>query len=202
MRKFVALAATAVVFCLGVAPTVWAQAAGTKPKAAAVAATNWAVDPAQSRIAFSTRWAGEAVNGTFRQWSGSIKFDPGNLAGSKAVIQIQTGSALTGMKEPDDNLPTADWFDARKFPTARYETTSIRAVGGNRYVADGLLTIKGVSYRLALPFTVTIAGNVATMTGQATLDRTTIKLGLESDSSAEWVAKETVVNVAVRANKR
>jgi polyisoprenoid-binding protein YceI len=69
-------------------------------------------------------------------------------------------------------------------------------------VAEGNLTMKGVTYRLALPFTLAITGNVATMTGQATLDRMTLRLGLESDASAEWVARETVVNVAVRATKR
>lgn len=174
----------------------------SNPKATkSAAAPAWAIDARQSRIGFATRWAGQAVNGNFRQWSGDIKFDPANLAGSKAVILIQTGSALTGMKEPDENIGTSDWFDVRRFPTARYETTAMRALGGNRYIADGLLTIKGVTYRLALPFTVTVSGKVATMTGQTALDRMTVKLGLESDASASWVARETVINVAVRATR-
>jgi polyisoprenoid-binding protein YceI len=175
----------------------------TKTKSTSVAAApTWTIDTRQSRIGFSTRWAGEAVNGNFRQWSGDIKFDPNNLAGSKAIILVQTGSALTGVKEPDENLGGEDWLNARRFPTARYETIAIRNVGPNRYVADGMLTMKGVAYRLALPFTVAITGNVATMSGQATLDRMTLRLGLESDASAQWVARETVVNVAVRATRR
>jgi polyisoprenoid-binding protein YceI len=184
--------------------TSYAQSNATKVKAKVLAPTAaaWTIDQRQSRIGFSTRWAGDTVNGSFRQWSGDIKFDPANLAASKAIITIQTGSAVTGMKEPDENIGGGDWLDARRFPAARYETTNIRALGGNRYVADGLLTIKGVTYRLALPFNLTIAGNVATMTGQATLDRMTLKLGLESDSSAAWVARETVVNVAVRATRK
>jgi polyisoprenoid-binding protein YceI len=180
-----------------------AQPATTKAKASTSrAAPTWAIDAAQSRIGFSTRWAGETVSGQFRQWSGDIRFDPANLGASKAVVLVQTGSARTGVKEPDENLGGGDWFDARRFPTARYETTAIRSLGGNRYIADGLLTIKGVSYRLALPFNLTIAGNVATMTGQATVDRMTLKLGLESDADAEWVARETTINVAVRATRR
>jgi polyisoprenoid-binding protein YceI len=188
---------------LTLVPLQTTQAQTTKPKAAAVApAAAWTIDARQSRIAFTTRWAGNAVNGNFRQWSGDIRFDPNNLAGSKAVILVQTGSSLTGIKEPDDNLPGEDWFNTRRFPTARYETTAIRSTGPGRYVADGTLTMKGVTYRLALPFTVSITGNVATMTGQATVDRMTLRLGLESDAAAEWVARETVVNVAVRATKR
>jgi polyisoprenoid-binding protein YceI len=168
----------------------------------AIAAPAWTIDARQSRLGFTTRWAGQNVNGTFRQWSGDIKFDPNNLAGSKAIILVQTGSALTGMKEPDENLGREDWFHVRRFPTARYETTAIRSVGAGRYVADGFLTMKGVTYRLALPFSLSINGNVATMSGQATLDRMTLQLGLESDAAAEWVARETVVNVAVRATRR
>jgi polyisoprenoid-binding protein YceI len=182
------------------AQTPKAKAVATKAGAAAPPA--WTIDARQSRIGFSTRWAGQAVNGTFRQWTGDIKFDPTNLPASKAIILVQTGSALTGIKEPDDNLSGEDWFNAARFPTARYETTAIRNVGPNRYVAEGMLTVKGVAYRLALPFTLTIAGNVATMSGQATLDRNTLKLGLESDAGAQWVARETVVNVAVRATRR
>jgi len=116
--------------------------------------------------------------------------------------QSRIASALTGVKEPDDNLATPDWFDARKFPTARYVTQSIRSVGPGRYVADGVLTVKGMNYRVPLPFTVAISGNVATMTGQVKLDRLALKLGLESDAGAEWVARETVVNVAVRATRK
>jgi polyisoprenoid-binding protein YceI len=182
------------------AQTPKAKAAATK--AGAAATPTWTIDTRQSRIGFSTRWAGQAVSGTFRQWTGDIKFDPTNLPASKAIILVQTGSALTGIKEPDDNLSGEDWFNISRFPTARYETTAIRTVGPNRYVADGILTVKGVAYRLALPFTLTIAGNVATMTGQATLDRNTLRLGLESDAGAQWVARETVVNVAVRATRR
>ncbi len=192
----------ALVAVASTASPAFAQTPAVKAKAAsAKTAQSWTIDPRQSRIAFSTRWAGQAVNGTFGQWSGTINFDPANLAASKAVVQIQTGSARTGMKEPDDNLSSADWFDARRFPTARYETTAIRATAPGRFVADGLLTIKGVSYRLSLPFTVAITGNTASMSGQATLDRMTLKLGMESDSDAEWVARETLVTVSVRATK-
>jgi cytochrome b561 len=179
------------------------RAAPVQAKAAAAAtAPVWTVDPAGSRLGFATRWAGQAVNGQFRQWSADIRFDPARLAQSKAVVIVQTGSAQTGMREPDDNLPGEDFFAVRRFPTARYETTAIRALGGNRYEADGLLTIKGVAYRLRLPFTLDIAGNVATMNGRSTLDRMTVRMGVESDSSAEWVAREVTINVAVRATRR
>ena len=198
------LARVALVSLLSVTPIslCLAQTAPAKVVSKAAPAQAWNIDAKQSRIGFSTTWAGNAVKGSFGQWSGDIRFDPANLAGSSAAITIMMGSAKTGVKEPDDNLPGADWFDARKFPTARFTTSSIRTLGQNRYMADGFLTIKGVNYRVALPFSVTIAGPVATMTGQVTLDRIALKLGLESDSDAEWVARPTVVTISVRATKK
>jgi polyisoprenoid-binding protein YceI len=202
-RLLVSFMGVAAISAVGVVTSHAQTAPKTLTKANATAlAPAWAIDPRQSRIGFATRWAGQSVNGTFRQWTGDIRFDPNNLAGSKAIVLVQTGSALTGIKEPDDNLGGEDWFNARRFPTARYETTAIRSTGPGRYVADGILTMKGVAYRLALPFSLTINGNTATMAGQATLDRMTLRLGMESDASAEWVARETVVTVAVRATRR
>lgn len=198
MLKVVAVAGLALVSLAASLSLADAKPTNKAPTSKAAAA-GWTIDPRQSRIAFSTTWAGNIITGTFRQWSGDIKFDPTNLAGSQAVITIMTGSALTGVQEPDDNLATSDWFDARRFPTARYVTQSIRSVGPGRYVADGVLTVKGMNYRVPLPFTLTLSGKVATMTGQVKLDRIALKLGLESDADAEWVARETVVNVAVRA---
>ena len=196
------MARVAFISLLSVTPISHCLAQAAPTKSASKPSQAWSIDAKQSRIGFSTTWAGNAVKGSFGQWSGDIRFDPANLAGSSAAITIMTGSAKTGVKEPDDNLPGADWFDTRKFPSARFTTSSIRALGQNRYIADGVLTIKGVNYRLALPFNVTIAGPVATMTGQVTLDRIALKLGLESDSDAEWVARPTVVSILVRATKK
>jgi cytochrome b561 len=199
----VALLASAMTIALVPPAHARAQTA-TKPpaKTAPTKAQSWTIDARQSRIGFATQWAGQPVTGQFNQWSGEIAFDPANLAASKAIILIQTGSAITGVKEPDDNLGGQDWFDVRRFPTARYETTRIRSVGGGNYVADGLLTIKGVAYRLALPFSLTINGKVATMKAQASVDRMVLKLGLESDAGAQWVARETKLTISVRATQK
>ena len=98
----------------------YAQTPTVKSKAKATSsAPAWTIDARQSRLGFSTRWAGEAVNGTFRQWTGDIRFDPANLAASKAIITIQTASALTGAKEPDDNIGGGDWLDVRGKPLCR-----------------------------------------------------------------------------------
>jgi cytochrome b561 len=172
------------------------------PAAAQAPAPAWTVVPAQSRLGFATTWAGQAVNGTFGQWSADIRFDPRNLAGSRAVVLVQTGSVRTGLAEPDQNLPMPDFFHVERFPTARWESTSIRATGPGRYLAEGTLTLKGRPYRLALPFSLAITDTTATMSGTMTLNRQALNVGMESDSSFEWVPRDFTLQVQVRATRR
>lgn len=184
------------------APALAAAQAPRPAPAPASAAPQWVVDPAQSRISFSTRWAGAAVNGAFASFTADIRFDPARPGASRAVVTLPTGTARTGQKDPDDNLPAADWFNSRTFPNARFETTTIRALGGNRYEADGRLTVKNQTVAVKLPFTLTIAGAVATMRGTATLDRIALGMGRESDPAAEWVDRAVQVQIVVRATRR
>ena len=54
-------------------------------------------------------------------------------------------------------LRGAEFFDSRKQPEARYVATRFRALGGNRFAADGVLTLHGVSKPVTLTFTWTPA---------------------------------------------
>jgi polyisoprenoid-binding protein YceI len=171
-------------------------------QASAAAAQAWTVDPARSTIGFATGWAGQQVTGSFASWTADIRFDPANLAGSRAVVTVQTGSARANLAEANDNLPLPDWLNARAFPTARWESTAFRRTGEGQYVADGFLTLKGQRYRLALPFALTVSGNVATMSSNVGLDRIAVRVGVDSDGSAEWVDRTTSLAIRVRATRR
>lgn len=174
-----------------------------KPAAAAQAvAPQWVIDQKASSIAFSGVHAGNKFAGTFKSWSGDIRFDPARLPASKAVILVQTASAFTGNRTYDGTLPDQEWLNPKAFPNARFETTAIRSLGANRYEADGRLTIKKTTLVIKLPFTLSIANNVATMKGTAMVDRLALDIGKGSDPSAEWVSKQIKVDITVRAVRR
>ena len=54
-----------------------------------------------------------------------------------------------------------------------------------------------------MPFDFQLAyeGNIATMTGQATLSRDAFNLGQESDSGGDWVSLDITVDVTVKASR-
>lgn len=168
---------------------------------AGAAAPGWAVVPAKSRIGFSGVYAGNKFAGTIGQWSATIRFDPAALAASSVNVVIATASAKTGDKFQDTTIAGAEWFDPGQFPRATFASTRITAAGPGRYVADGRLTIKGKATPVRLPFSLKIAGDVATMSGTATLDRIALGLGTTSDPTGAWVAKPIALTVDLTARR-
>jgi cytochrome b561 len=159
------------------------------------------VDRGNSSITFSGTYGGNAMRGRFDSWRGDIRFDPGNLGASQAVITIQTGSARTGISELDGGLSSAEAFDTANHPTATFRTTRITHRGGNNYEAQGTLSLKGRAISLAVPFTLTIAGDRATFSGQTRIDRTQANVGMTTDPGASFVSREIGVDIAIQATR-
>jgi cytochrome b561/polyisoprenoid-binding protein YceI len=180
------------------AETPSAQAA---PETAIVPGTAqaWTIDRKASSIQFAGTHAGAAFTGRFEDWEGRIWFDPADLAGSRAAITIRTGSARTGDATQEGSLQEAEWLDPAGFPTARFDATGFRALGGDRYEARGTLRIKDRTVPTTLAFTFRETAGQAVVEGTATLDRAAFDLGLASDAAGDWVSKAITVTVAVRA---
>lgn len=171
------------------------------PAALAAAPPAWTLDKAASRLSFKSTFGGEAVQGAFKRWDAQIQFDPKALAASKAVVTIDVGSAATGNQEQDEALPTGDWFSAMRFPKASFVTRSFKDLGGGRYQAIGDLTLRGVSRPVVLPFTLTIVGDQAKMSGQTVVNRSLFGVGQGQFASAETVPFNVTVSIALTARR-
>lgn len=162
-----------------------------------VAATAWAADPvvvpAQSEIAFTARQMGVPMEGRFKQWTAQIAFDPKKPEAGKVAFSIQTGSASFGAKETDAELPKPEWFGVAKFPTASFQSTGIKAVGGGKFEATGKLSIKGASKDVVVPVALSQAGGTTTATGSFTIKRLDFKIGEGDWSDTSMVANDVVV---------
>ena len=62
-------------------------------------------------------------------------------------------------------------IDPSKFPTAKFEAAKFTHGQGNSYVANGTLSLHGMTKAVTLPFTLTITGNTAHMVGKAVVAR-------------------------------
>lgn len=167
----------------------------------AAEATQWTVNKAQSEIGFGGTHAGRAFDGKFGTWTARIRFDADNLAESRIVVVIETGSATTGDLVQESTLKNGEWFSAKAHKYATFSSNNITAKGGNKYEAKGTLEIKGRKTAVTLPFTLTTSGNSATAKGTLKLDRTKLNMGMNSDPKAEWVSKIIDLNISVKATK-
>jgi polyisoprenoid-binding protein YceI len=169
--------------------------------AVSAAATTWSVIPADSKIAFSGQHAGNTFKGVFEKWEAVINFDPADLAGSKATVTVALASAKTGDQTYDKTLPTADWFDAAKGPSGVFETSAFRSLGGNKFEADGAVTIRGVKAPVTLAFEFKPSDDTAKLTGTAKLKRLDFGIGKGSDGDGSWVSLDIPVEISVSLKK-
>ncbi|MBE7247579.1 MAG: YceI family protein, partial [Actinomycetospora chiangmaiensis] len=146
------------------------------PLVPATAAT-WTVDPARSTITFTGSQTGQTFSGRFKSFTAQIDFDPASPAAGHALVTVDTGSAVTGDPQKDEALPGADWFDTSGFPKATFEATGFKALGGDKYEAEGILTIRDVKKPLTLPFTLTTSGDTAHAVGEVQLSRSDFGVG-------------------------
>ena len=142
----------------------------------AAAAADYAVQPASSTLGFSGTFQGAAFHGQFARWTAAISYDPAHLAASKFDVTVSPASVRTGDKDQENALPGADFFDVAKFPTAHFVTTGFRQ-NGTQVVADGQLTLRGVTRPLSLTVNFKPLGSGGTLDVSGTLKRLDFGVG-------------------------
>ncbi len=142
----------------------------------AAAAADYTVQPTASTLGFSGTFQGESFDGRFGQWTAAISYDAANLASSKFDVQVTLASVKTGDSDRDSALPGSDFFDTAKFPKAHFVTTGFHR-NGAQVIADGNLTLRGVTKPVSLTVTFKPQGSGATLDVSGTLKRLDFGVG-------------------------
>jgi len=129
-----------------------------------------------STLAFAGKYQGEVFTGRFPAFTTRLAFDPARLDAARLDVAIPLAGATTGNADYDGELLGASFFDVAKFPQARFTATRFRALGGNRYAADGSLSLRGTSKPVTLEFTWT-PGARPVLAGKATVSRLAFGVG-------------------------
>lgn len=143
----------------------------------------------KSAINFAYKQMGVSMDGKFRKFSAQLSFDPAKPAAAKASLDVDLASVDTGAQESDDEVAGKPWFNTKAFPTARFVSSSVKAVGGNRYEVAGKLTIKGKTQDIVAPATFTAQGNNGVFDGNFTIRRGDFSIG-----EGAWAAFDIVAN--------
>jgi polyisoprenoid-binding protein YceI len=168
---------------------------------ALAAPPSWSVDKAKSKVGFTGSMNEAPFEGTFDRWEAQIAFDPNDLADSKVTATIDVASAKTGDDTRDETMPTEDWFSAKAFPKATFVSRKITAAAPGTFIAEGDLTLRGVTHPVTMPFALTLTGDNAEMTGSVLLDRSMFGVGQGQWKTGEAVALNVKVNLAIQAKQ-
>jgi len=165
-------------------------------------APRWTVDPASSSVSFTARQMNTPVRGQFPRFAAEIRFAPDDLAGSGAEVVIDVAGATTGNPAVDAELRREAWFHAEAHPQARFAVARLtRTEGPAAYLAEGSLTLRGVTRPVSLPLAIAIEGATARATGEVRVSRTAFGVGQGQWSGTGVVADEVVIAVDIRARR-
>jgi polyisoprenoid-binding protein YceI len=106
----------------------------------------WTNDDAHSQIAFTVNHLGISdISGTFNDFDVTVKSEKANFSDATFELTAKVGSINTRVDARDAHLKSADFFDAEKFPTLIFKSTSLKNAGKNKYKLTGNLTLHGVT---------------------------------------------------------
>lgn len=139
-------------------------------------AADYTVQPSGSTLGFSSNFQGTGFDGHFDKWTAAISYDQAKLTASKFDVTVDLTSAKTGDNDRDSALPGPDFFNAAKYPQAHFVTTGFRQQG-SQVIADGNLTLRGVTKPVSLNVTFKPQGAGATLDVSGTVKRLDFGVG-------------------------
>jgi polyisoprenoid-binding protein YceI len=110
--------------------------------AAQAQSATYAVDPSHTFVTFEAKHFGTStIRGRFDKKEGSVTLDKTAKTGS-GTITIDMTSVSTGVPALDSHLKKDDFFNAEKYPTAKFAATKFNFDGAKVKTIDGTLTLR------------------------------------------------------------
>jgi cytochrome b561/polyisoprenoid-binding protein YceI len=147
----------------------------------------WVIDQAASSLGFTITYTGNDIASTIGSWTGNILFDPNNLESASATITIDMTSVSLNDATLQAQASGGDGFDLANHATATYQANQFARADDGRYLADGTLTLRGVSIDVPLSFTFEETDGVATVVGSASVNRLDFGIGAVGAANEAWL---------------
>jgi polyisoprenoid-binding protein YceI len=160
------------------------------------------VQPDKSAINFVYKQMNVAVDGKFKRFSSQLSFDPAKPTAAKTSFDVELASVDTGAQEGDDEVAGKPWFNTKAFPTAKFVSTGVKALGGNKYEVTGQLNIKGKTQDVVVPATFTAQGSNGIFEGSFTIRRADFSIGEGSWAKFDIVANDVLIKFRITATSK
>lgn len=114
-------------------------------------AQTWNWDKAHSQLNFGvTHMTINEISGTFSTVSATITSSKDDFSDAVIELTADVNSINTGVEQRNTHLKSPDFFDAAKFGTLTFKSTSFKKTGDKNYEVTGDLTLHGVTKPVTL----------------------------------------------------
>jgi len=153
----------------------------------------------KSKMGFSFKQMGVAMDGHFAKFSAALNFDPAKPEQAKASIEVDLTSIDTGSGEADQEVVGKAWFNTAAFPKAVFVAKQVKLIAPNQYEVLGSLSIKGRSRDVKSTIKLSAQGKSSVLSGSFTLQRADFAIGEGMWSKFDVVANDIQVNFQLTA---
>jgi polyisoprenoid-binding protein YceI len=165
----------------------------------------WTVDHAESRVGFTAWQSGTPVPGAFESFKADIRFDRDRPEESAVDVRIDIASVSTGSMDRDQTIKSPSLFYAQEIPLARFKADSFVHDGGNTYIAQGELTMRGETHPVDLPFDLQMEENAgilrAVADGEVNVQRLRWGIGQGQWEDTSMVPNEVRIEIRIVATR-
>ena len=117
----------------------------------AQASSRYQLDVVHSTVGFAVKhMLFSTVRGKFNDVQATAEIDEQTGSLRSVNAEISVASVDTDNAKRDGHLRSDDFFNAERYPTITFESTSIEPEGNVNYRVDGILTIRDVSKPITL----------------------------------------------------
>jgi polyisoprenoid-binding protein YceI len=114
-------------------------------------AQTWKVDKNNTRLGFTAvHLLISEVHGSFAKFDVKLTSTKEDFTDAQIELSADVASINTNVEMRDNNLRSASYLDAEKFPTMTFKSESLKKVEGKKYNLQGILTLHGVSKPVTL----------------------------------------------------
>lgn len=153
------------------------------------------------------KWIGASPvkqhDGTFKISEGTLTVTDNNLTAGSFVIDVAslTDNDLEGEYKTklETHLKSADFLEAEKYPSAKFEITSVEAAaeGENTHKISGNLTMKDSTKNITFPAKISVTEAEVSATANFNIDRSQWNISYRNDASLGDKLIKPEVNIAI-----
>lgn len=126
------------------------------------------------------------ITGKFNEFTIDVELVDNDITKSRIIAAINVNSINTGIPSRDEDLKTADFFDATKFPKIKFISDRIVKTAEG-FLMTGQFEMHGVTKSMKLPFTITGQSDNGVMgfSSRSSLKRSDFNVGTEFRHTSE-----------------